>query len=189
MSAQSLAQSEANVHVPVGEQLVKYRSSPPSGLKAFKTVLTQLPAGDFSGHGEPVNAAFALACACGNETFSVLAHDGEGEEVQDPVHLHCAACGADAPVFDVRQHGYEGAMGHNDGLPAPNGPLVEVVANAIGEGPYRITAYFEYAADVMGSPAFNEWAGEESELFASISLVAQPAAGGPSDVLFDRACA
>jgi hypothetical protein len=48
------------VHVPVEEQLVHYRNNPPSCLAGLRCTATDLPGYVFDGHGEPVNAIFAV---------------------------------------------------------------------------------------------------------------------------------
>lgn len=49
-------------HVPIEQQREHYRANPPSCLAALRCTVTDLPGYVFDGHGEPVNAIFAVAC-------------------------------------------------------------------------------------------------------------------------------
>jgi hypothetical protein len=177
---------EYKFNVPISDQQAWYAANPPETIKALRPKLTQLPGFVFDGHGEPVNAVFELSCACGGAGFTVEGADGA--EVQDPFSLRCAACGQETVIFDSRKHGYDGALGHNESLPPPAAERAELIANDIGDSPYRILVRYEYASDVMGEESFAEWKGRENALYTWFTLLARPMSGDAVEAIYDQEC-
>ena len=76
-------QIEGTMHVPLEQQLAHYRSHPPSMLRELVATPIELDF-TFDGHGEPVNAIFAVSCRCGSTLFEVYCHvDGDTTHVTD----------------------------------------------------------------------------------------------------------
>jgi hypothetical protein len=86
-------------HVPLAEQPAFYNSHPPRVLEGLTCTPIEPPLDfEFDGHGEPVNAVFALACPCGNRRFTVVAHFDD-DEIRSPITIECSACERDQVIF------------------------------------------------------------------------------------------
>lgn len=97
-----------------GRHMSRWRSSRPSTTAIPPRVLEGLTCTpiespldfEFDGHGEPVNAVFALACPCGNRRFTVVAHFDD-DEIRSPITIECSACERDQVIFWSGKHGYD----------------------------------------------------------------------------------
>lgn len=170
-------------HVPVAEQPAFYDVNPPRALAELICTPTPLPGFEFDGHGEPVNAVFAISCPCGGDLFTPYAMLDDDGTALPPVVLACAGCGRECTVFDARIHGWDGALG-NAPDDEPTGDREQLDASEIAT-PHQILIRFEMASDVLGDP---EWKGREQDLFSWITVIGRDADSQELEQLFDWEC-
>jgi hypothetical protein len=176
---------EWDFHVPFDEQRTYYAAHPPSALTALKATPIHVDF-TFDGHGEPVNAVFALACPCGHDRFMVVCWI-EDSEVRPPISIECAACEAEHVIYDPTRHGYDAVAG---GLPAD--PLDgdvwqdEIWPEGI-DVPHQVLVRFEQPSDHLGGDP--DWKGREQDLFSWITILARDPETGTLAFLFDDECA
>jgi hypothetical protein len=170
------------MHVPLAEQRAFYHAHPPPSLAELRATPAEAKGFTFDGHGEPVNAVFAVACPCGSDRFVALGYRDEDEPPEPPITLECARCKKEHVVFDPARHGYDGV---HHGLPhEPDGELEELVWEDLDDD-YPVLVRFEYPSDHLGDA---EWAGREPELYSWISILGR-SDDGNLVLLFDWECA
>lgn len=166
-------------HVPLEQQLVHYRGRPPSCIGKLRATPIELPDFVFDGHGEPVNAIFALACPCGGTRFMPMAHIDEDDDwPQPPLVLWCDDCDQDYDLFDANQHGYDAVVG---GLDLKS----EAAERELSVDSCEILVRFEFPSDHLGE---EQHQGREHDLFSWITVVGKDE-GGRLATLFDCECA
>lgn len=166
--------------VPVEEQISHYRRRPPSCLTGLRPTTVDLDEFQFDGHGEAVNAIFAIACACGSTRFTATAHVPEEDSwPEPPVTLSCAACNTSYEVFDAAKHGYDGVLDNSEFDTV--GTAREITRNSC-----EIIARFEYPSDLLGDDEFKEI---EHDLFSWITIVGRDPDSRELVTLFDFECA
>jgi hypothetical protein len=171
-------------HVPLAEQPAFYNSHPPRVLEGLTCTPFEPPLDfEFDGHGEPVNAVFALACPCGNRRFTVVAHFDD-DEIRSPITIECSACERDQVIFWSGKHGYDAEVSPGEVQEVDEWPE-GLVAEDI-EAPHEVIVRFEYPSDHLGDP---EWKGREPELFSWITIAARDPETGKLGFLFDEECA
>jgi hypothetical protein len=171
------------LRVPLTDQLSYYHAHPPRCLEGLTCTPARLTDFAFDGHGEPVNALFQVACPCGSELFTSLAHREDGEFVP-PIHLECDGCAATRVIFDPRHHGYDGALGNNGSREVP-AELAELGLSDV-DLPHPVIVRFEFASEILGD---DQWAGRERDLFTWITILARSVDGEEVVQLFDYECA
>jgi hypothetical protein len=153
--------------------------NPPSVLDNFKVTLRSADEPD------TVLVQFDLSCkSCEGKEFFVGGFPKTMDEGNDygleagavlwlpPHRLVCASCKSAAPIFDPRQHGYDGALGREY-----FGEVGEGTDEVSGRSNVSVSYYYNIELDEL-----NELASEEglrpADLFDGFSLSAEPIDGG-----------
>lgn len=169
------------MRVPLEAQRAHYHAHPPRALAGLRATPAEVTWA-FDGHGEPVNAVFALACACGATDLIPVGGLDDDDAVEAPISIECEACEAVYTVFDPAQHGWDGEL---DPTALPEPVLLGEIETAI-DAPHQILVRYEYASEVLGDPAH---AGREHDLFTWFTLLARDADTGELALAFDAECA
>ena len=149
-----------SAHVPVDQQRLHYAQHPPTCLGVLRCVPTQVPGFRFDGHGEPVNAVFAVRCPCGGADFDVFGYYDDRGESSPEIVLVCDQCEAEHKVFDAACHGFDGALNPRR-RPLPIGDAHDLWSGGV-------IVRFEFFADLLGRDRHR---GREHELFSWITIV------------------
>ena len=173
-------------HVPLDEQPLYYAAHPPTALKGLKVVAVPKVDFTFDGHGEPVNAIFAVRCPCGGELFTPCGHWDDDAGWLAPIAIECEKCDESFNVFDETQHGWDAAMGNNAKIELPPAEAFGAIDLADVDTPCRILVRFEYPSDVLGDPGVTQ---EPSELFSWITILGQDPEDGSLEMVFENECA
>lgn len=168
-------------HVPIEQQRVHYANNPPTCLADLRSTAAELPGHRFDGHGEPVNAVFAVACPCGTDVFVPLAALDDDNCLQPPYSLECTACDEIWEVFDPARHGWDGVLD----------PIPRKTWHGIGElgDELQIYARFECSSEVLGHPDMPQSRGREPDLFTWFTLVGRDPETGTLTTLAEWECA
>lgn len=178
-------QIEWDFHVPFDEQRAYYAAHPPSALAGLTAtpIDVEFP---FDGHGEPVNAVFALTCPCGGDLF-IVACWVEDNEIRPPISIECAACEASHEIFDPTRHGYDAVAGGLPADPPSDDSYPDDLTHDDIDVPHQVLVRFEFPSDHLGGDA--EWKGREHDLFSWITILARDPKTGALAFLFDDECA
>ena len=175
---------EWTMHVPLEQQLAHYRSHPPAVLRELVATPIELDF-TFDGHGEPVNAIFAVSCPCGSTLFEVYCHVDE-DTTTSPIELACGNCEETYTLYDANGHGYDAVVGgrkaHAHGPDVYETDLEDPDVGA----PHEVIVRFEFPSDHLGS---GEHEGRESELFSWITILARDPHTKHVVFLFEDECA
>lgn len=183
-------------------------ATPPSCLRYFATARVDADSlgVNLDGHGEPGNAAFALACAaCGGRQMVAIGHHAVSDHatgsdakfIDSPLSARCVGCGRANVVFDGAWQGYNPAVcGDILGSPTvtttgrgPSGPLV---CEKCGGGTWQLTCRFEHSGEQIyaireaadeGDAAVSAVLGREQDAFTWFTLVGDCAACGQPQTL------
>lgn len=167
--------------IPPDEQRRFYGAHPPDSLRGLRCTPVSVPGYRFDGHGEPVNAVFALACSCGSNLFAAGGWVDAEHNIGPPVSLSCDECDKDYEIFDDLRDGYDSLMrtdpmsrelGYPDDFPGV-------------EPPYEVIVRFEYPSEQLGA---EEWKGREHNAFSWFTLLVRPP-GAELTLLVDCECA
>jgi hypothetical protein len=173
-------------HVPLADQPAHYAAHPPSALAPVRATAIELPDHPFDGHGEPVNVAFAVSCPCGGKQFVALGYWSDDEErFTSPITLECATCETLHEIFDIRMHGFDGAVGNNRSLEPPPPETIDAIPCELDE-PYEVIVRFEFPSDHLGDPDLDA---DASDLFSWITVVGRDAESQRLVTLFEDECA
>ena len=87
-------------------------NSPPRCLASFKVESLNEP--PFEGVSDDM-ALFHLRCPCGSASLHVLGYPNDlvAGYLLCPLSVQCLVCEKVAPLFDAKEHGYDGEYGHN----------------------------------------------------------------------------
>jgi hypothetical protein len=169
--------------VPLDEQRTFYRAHPPRALLGLRATPTEAD-WRFDGHGEPVNAVFAIACSCGCTQFTVLCGVDEDSEARPPIEIECGGCDATHLLFDDNLHGFDAEAGGLPEIEPP--PHVDELVSEHVDAPHEVIVRFEYPSDHLGA---EQWQGREPDLFSWITVLARDPVSGRLAFLFDEECA
>jgi hypothetical protein len=170
-------------HVPFDEQEAYFRAHPPSALHTLRCSPIELPGYPFDGHGEPVNAVFAITCPCGSRQFTAARWVNEQDELGPPISIACGACGASHVIYDDTKDGFDALAGSAS---PTESRLGNFDAFTSVPPPYEVVMRFEFPSDLLGS---GEFPGREPEAFSWVTVLVKPNDGGPYVLLFDDECA
>jgi hypothetical protein len=172
------------MHVPLDAQRAHYHAHPPRALAGLRATPVEVDWA-FDGHGEPVNAVFALACRCGSADLVAVGGLDEDDAVAPPISLECLACDAVFTVFDAAQHGWDGEL---SAVAQPVPVVFDEIETAL-EPPHDIVVRYEYCSDVLGDTAQPELRGREHDLFSWFTLLVRDPENGKLALAFDAECA
>ena len=170
------------LHVPVADQIAHYRAHPPRSLEGLRATPIDVD-WKFDGHGEPVNAVFELACACGGTKFCAMCDADADHMVCSPISLHCDACEAVYEIFDSGTDGYDGEAGD---LPGDDGEGPYDLETHEVDEPFEAVVRYEYPSDHLGDP---DYAGREHNLYSWFTLLARDPETKKLEHLYDFECA
>ena len=140
--------------------------------------LTELIQADYGSN----TTVFALRCSCGEDCSTVsLVQDGFG-----PVSLKCARCATQRTVFDPLKHGYDGAVGNNQGMEFGT-PLVRPCPKC-GASTFQVAAGFQYSGetDILEHEELDI---KPEDLFSWFVLGGKCSSCGQCTILADIECA
>jgi hypothetical protein len=172
-------------HVPIEEQLAYYASHPPRCVRELVCTPTELPDCPFDGHGEPVNAVFAVTCPCGGDTFIPYGSAGpDHTDLRAPYYLECDQCDESWMVFDPYTHGFDPEI-----EPGRTTPRTDLIEYEIGDTEVHAFVRFEMPSDHLGDPEERPYRGREEDFFSWFTLVGKDPESGRVAVLGDWECA
>jgi hypothetical protein len=169
------------MHVPLAEQLAHYRAHPPRAIRELVATPVDIDFG-FDGHGEPVNAIFALACRCGGTRFTATCGIYDGEACA-PISIECDACENLFEIFDAAAHGYDAEL-NADEVEQPE-DTNDLMSDAVA-WPHEVVVRYEFPSEHLGT---EEWRGREHDLFSWFTLLARDPATKQLAFLYDAECA
>jgi hypothetical protein len=155
---------------------------PPScvgaNVASAPTELRNLIRRDYGAH----TTVFALRCLCGGDHFGVsFPDDGFGT-----VSIKCVSCGSQRIVFDPLKHGYDGALGLNQGVGM--GPSAAGACPKCKLGTFQLATGFQYSGetDILEQKKLDI---KPEDLFDSFVLGGRCTSCGESSILIDLECA
>jgi ribosomal protein S27E len=132
----------------------------------------------------PNTTVFAPRCPCGEERMTVFLPEGGFGRVS----LKCAGCATPRIVFDPLKHGYNGALGNNQGMEAGL-PSVAQVCPKCGATTLRVAAGFQYSGETDILEEEEDLDVKPEDLFGWFIVAGSCSACGHRRVLFDIECA
>lgn len=169
----------------------------PAALEAVRQPPSCIAGFAYAGEAVSFAAEFTLRCkACQHDVFRILAFPtivpdpspyydlSPGDILQRPPHrLRCTSCSAEAPLFDVRVNGYDGALGH--GTAYESGEEGEAAI----PGEHTVVVAFLYNIELDELQEIAAGANlQPSDLFDAINIIGTPAGNGEA-VHLDYECA
>ncbi len=127
-------------------------------------------------------AVFAPRCSCGeNRMIVFLPEGGFG-----PVSLKCAGCASQRIVFDPLKHGYDGAVGNNEGMEGGL-PSQTQACPKCGGSAFCVAAGFQYSGetDILEEEDLDS---KPEDLFGWFVLAGKCLACGQQTILADLEC-
>ncbi|HYE21287.1 MAG TPA: hypothetical protein VEA69_22765 [Tepidisphaeraceae bacterium] len=128
--------------------------------------------------------AFALACPCGGNQWTIVGHHyspgGNEAALVGPVALRCAACARELPLIDTDVHGYDGEHGDSCAT-SGDGPRGAWACPRCGTTPAPVVAAFGYQYE--DPEPGTAWAHRLHDLFDAFVLAHRCAAGGGRPVV------
>ena len=128
------------------------------------------------------STAFSPKCICGATVFTV-----EWSDYPELLDVVCIKCDSARHLFDAKEHGYDGELGHNEGAEASD--TSPFICNACKQSAFQVALGFQYAGetDILEEEAAPKVNPED--LFGCLVVVSKCTACGAVQQVGEAECA
>jgi ribosomal protein S27E len=128
------------------------------------------------------STVFTPLCACSNEYLGFRLPEHYG-----PTAIACPKCSETRVVFDFTKHGYDGELGHNDGLEAD--PVRTLACTECGHETFEMGFGFQYAGETDILEEDEDIQIKPEDLFGWLMIAAKCAECGHLQTVTNYECA